>query len=100
MLFLKILSKIGKTKLIAIFKVTICWIMFLDRIICQMDPIIGKGGRISCILTGARTNVTLFKKVAVKALRYEYPYSYIKFSSFYKQRIFNILLYYKLRAFY
>lgn len=74
--------------------------MFLDRIICQMDPIIGKGRRIGCILTGARTNVTLFEKVAVEALRYEYPYSYIKFSSFYKQRIFDILLYYKLRAFY
>ena len=74
--------------------------MFLDRIICQMDPIIGKGRRIGCILTGARTNVTFFEKVAVEALRYEYPYSYIKFPSFYKQWIFNILLYYKLSAFY
>ena len=84
MFHLEVFSKICKAKLVAIFEVTVSWIMLLDGIICQMHPIIGKGGRIGRVLTGACTDVTLFEEEAVEALCYEDPNPYIKFSALYK----------------
>ena len=70
MVLKEVFAEIVETQLITIFKVTVIWCMLLNGVIGKMDPIVGEGGRVSCIRGGTCSYIAFAEKVAILVVRY------------------------------
>lgn len=81
MFFFEILPELRKTDLIAIFKVTVCWIELLDCIVCEVHPVVGESGSVRRVLAWTCSDVAFLEEIAIQLLRNEYPNTDIKFAT-------------------
>lgn len=100
MLFLEVFSEIGEAELVAVLEIAVGGVVFLNRVVCQVHPIIVQRGRVRRILARACANVALLEKEAVEALGHQHPAADVEFTTLYKQGILDVLLDNELRALY